>query len=174
VAAQSLAAWITANITTLALLKASGTAEVELDPRSSDFGKARIGNTRFDLHAGYQPIVRYIAQFATGEMKDTETKEIRKTRGRISTAERFLRSKLAPGPGLAWDWAEGRDFVGNKLDEQTIQALLYSRLTPLAIQDTIDAVQQQGGPLAAIVMGAAVLGVGVQTYEPQTPKPGRP
>jgi hypothetical protein len=41
-------------------------AKVELDPRSTDFGKLRVGHTRVDISGGFQPYVRLAAQLAGG------------------------------------------------------------------------------------------------------------
>jgi hypothetical protein len=56
-------------LTVLSLAKAGG-AEVEADPRSSDFGKIKIGNTRYDMLGGFQQYIRTGAQLITGQVKD--------------------------------------------------------------------------------------------------------
>lgn len=74
---------------------------VQLDPRSSDFGKARVGNTRIDPWAGFQQVGRYTTQFITGQRKTVSTGEIAQIE-RDEVLGRFLRSKLAPGvPAIA-------------------------------------------------------------------------
>ena len=54
-AAKSLMTTITYGTTVLGLAKAAG-AEVSMDPSSSDFMKAKIGNTRIDPWGGYQQL----------------------------------------------------------------------------------------------------------------------
>ncbi len=46
-------------------MKASGKVDVEVDPRSPDFGKARIGNTRYDMLGGFGQYLRLGAQIGT-------------------------------------------------------------------------------------------------------------
>ena len=106
--ARDLVGFVAGNMALLALLKASGVGEVELDHRSSDFGKGRIGPVRFDFWGGFQPIARYTAQFISGEGKSTGT-------GRIYPKERivgeggrgtlfdFIRAKLSPSVGTGVD-----------------------------------------------------------------------
>jgi hypothetical protein len=42
---------------------------VEIDPRSTDFGKIKVGNIRWDIWGGFQQWVRVASQLATGERK---------------------------------------------------------------------------------------------------------
>ena len=61
----------------LALAKLSGIADVELDPRSSDFGKGKVGNTRIDLWGGNQQLARTAAQLLTGQTKSPVTGDVK-------------------------------------------------------------------------------------------------
>lgn len=173
IAAADMVTFVGANTTFLAAIKFyhrdNPDVDVELDPRSSDFGKVRIGNTRIEPWAGFQPIVRYTAQLMAGERKQTVT-------GRISdvskpeTALRFGRSKLAPVPGFIIDAWTGESFVGDevslaKLREASTENLAYQRFFPLAGQDIIDAVQYQGGAGALLTIPSAILGFGTGTWE---------
>ncbi len=124
----------------LSMFKLAG-EDVELDPRSSDFGKGRIGRARFDFWGGFQPLARYTAQLLSGEFKSTRTGKTFPTdfeglviddprapeniprrekiaRGAAPTVKQFLRSKLAPGPAsLAVNELTGRTFLGDPLDQ---------------------------------------------------------
>jgi len=167
-AAKSMAAWIGAGVTPLMLAKLAG-AKVESDPRSTEFGKIRIGNTRFDVWSGHQQGARYITQIATGQIKGSETGVLTQMQkgGRLSTLGRYARSKLAPAPALGVDILQQRDFLGREmaLDADSVKRMARERLLPLAIQDTVDAYRQQGIPMAAPAAAAATLGVGVLSYE---------
>ena len=82
----------------ISLLALTPGIDVEANPKSSDFGKVRIGNTRLDPWAGFQQVGRYATQFITGERKSVTTGEIAPVYGgRAEVLGRFLRSKLAPG-----------------------------------------------------------------------------
>lgn len=147
----------------VALGDLAGLWTTEKDPRSSDFGKIRIGNTRLDPWAGFQPIIRLIAQIITAE-RVTATGRVQDI-SRMETLERFLRSKASPVFGLAWDIVEGETFIGEalSLDTEGIREQSYQRLVSLFIQDMIDAIKEDGwiGGVAAL---PGILGVGVVTY----------
>ena len=63
--ARDLAIFVGTGVSILAALKLSGAADVEVDPRSANFGKVRVGNTRLDFWCGYTPIARLAAQLMT-------------------------------------------------------------------------------------------------------------
>lgn len=125
-AARQTAAFVGVNTAILGMIKASGAADVELDPRSSDFGQIRIGDRRFDPWAGYRPIANLIARAGVsaynGVSGDTvaNTKGINNVSGPGALTSRpgleiitnFLRSKLAPIPGEVWNQVAGRDVTG--------------------------------------------------------------
>jgi len=89
--------------------------EAELDPRSSDFGKSRLGDTRFDFWGGHQQYIRSLAQIITGQRKATTTGNI----GDADLAEvtfRLARSKLSPGiPAIAVSELSRETFLGENL-----------------------------------------------------------
>ena len=147
----------------VALGEIVGLWKTETDPRSSDFGKIRIGNTRLDPWAGFQPIMRLIAQLITGERK-TATGRVQDI-GRMETLERFFRSKASPAFGLAWDMVEGETFIGEalSLEAEGVGEQVYQRLTPLFIQDLIDAIKEEGW-IGGFIAIPAAFGVGAVTY----------
>lgn len=147
----------------VALGALAGLWATEKDPRSSDFGKIRIGNTRLDPWAGFQPIARLIAQIITGERK-TATGRVQDI-ARMETMERFFRSKASPVFGLAWDIIEGETFIGEalSLEAEGVGEQVYQRLTPLFIQDLIDAIKEEGW-IGGFIAIPAAFGVGAVTY----------
>ena len=138
--------------------------DVQLNPKSSDFGKLKIGNTRVEFWAGYQPIVRYMAQLITGEQLSES--------GRVSSvnrwdvAGRFARSKEAPILGLLHDFYSGQTFMGDELrgDEVDVATQLANAFTPLFISDVMNNIQESGGVYGAATTAPAFFGLGVQTY----------
>ncbi len=153
-------------LTSLIGLAALGGAEVELDPRSSDFGKVKMGNTRLDPWGGNQQIARYIAQIITGIRKTTGTKEITSI-NRADTLYRFIRSKEAPLVGFVHDWLEGKSLIGEELEftKEGITAMARQRLVPMFIGDMWDALENDGiaGGITAL---PGALGVGVTSFKP--------
>jgi hypothetical protein len=143
-------------------------AGVEIDPRSSDFGKMRFGDTRIDIWGGFQPIIRTLAQLGSGERKTTTTGELVPLDGkfghssRLDVFENFLRGKLAPVPSVGADLLKGSTFVGQPVTPKSEAA---QRLIPFGIQDAYDV--HHGGHNALETAGAyglSAVGVGVQNY----------
>lgn len=158
----------------LATAKLTGVADVELDPRSTEFGKMRIGNTRIDITGGEVLLLRTLCQLVgtsatwppklgTGLRKDLQGGFYEANRWKI--AGRFFQGKLQPGVGFLYDLSQGHTFIGDELTAtgETIKTQAFNRLVPLFIQDMADAVQEWG-PKGIFFGGLSFLGFGVQTY----------
>lgn len=171
-AMKSMAAYIGVGSMVLALAKAGG-AKVEEDPRSSDFGKIRIGKIRADIWAGEQQLVRLISQIATNSYKPIGGKVKKLGKGykadtQVDVAEKFIRSKLSPSASAVVDYmsSEKRGKFKNMVgEEKNVQQKALELIAPLWISD-IKSVYKQKGLGAAIGVGAAsFFGVGVQNYD---------
>lgn len=136
-------------------------AAIELDPRSSDFGKMRVGNTRYDILGGNQQIMRYMVQIASGQKKSASG-QIENV-NRLDTLARGLQSKAAPSAGLITALLDGKTFVG---DDITPGSQAFSMLTPLFIQDVIDAMKEEGIVKGGVMALPGAAGIGTQTYKP--------
>lgn len=172
-ALKSMGRFIALGLTTLALAKAAG-ASVEADPRSSDFGKIKVGNTRWDIWGGFQQYIRFLTQFVGGQTKQPATGKIQELNGksafgqtRADVAARMFRSKLAPVPSMAWDLASGRTGVGEKA---TVLGEIKDHFLPLLGQDIYDAWKDDGIGKAIAVGLPSTFGVGVSTYQPREKK----
>jgi hypothetical protein len=161
--ARELAVFVGTGSMVLYLAKKNG-ADVEIDPRSSDFGKIKVGNTRYDFWGGYSQIARAVAQTATGQYKSTSTGEIKDTNRAVAVG-RFFQSKLSPVPGLGVDVARGENFLGEEVrgDQKTVTDQAMGRLMPLFLQEVTQAMQEEGLE-GALKTAPAALGLGVQTY----------
>ena len=166
VIARDLAEFYATGMGIMGMSKAGG-AEVEMDWRSSDFGKIKVGNTRYNYWGAFQPMARLSGQMFSGEIKKTGTGKIA-DKSQIELLTSFLRTKLAPVPGLAWDIKTGETFRGEPVEPtpEFITKRSLEMITPLFIQDVYDAWRYQGidaqFPLSA---GLAFTGIGVQTWE---------
>ncbi len=172
-AAKDMAKFLALGVSTLIIAKALG-ADTENDPRSSDFGKIKVGNTRWDIWGGFQPYARVMSQVISGERKTTTKGEIQELNGkgfmqqnRFTPLGSFARGKLAPVPATVLDLATGRDASGQPV---TVQSELLSDVTPLLIQDTYSAMKDQGVRALFSVGIPSAFGVGVQTYQPRETK----
>lgn len=145
-------------------------AEVEQDPRSSDFGKLRYGNTRIDPISGLSQTTVLLSRLATGETK-TLSGNVVPIRGQdvpfgsgnsADVMARFLRSKLAPVPSQGINVLAGKDVVGQPVTaESTVEGLVV----PLAFRDIYDAMIEQGVPRGTAFALLSLFGVGLQNHE---------
>lgn len=165
IAAKNILGFIGANAALAAFLKLSGVADVSFDRKSSDFGKIRIGNTRFDAWSGFQQwavmTFRVADALAKGDLKQAR-----------AVAVRFGEGKLAPFPGLINDITKGRTYLGDEIatDPNGIAKQAWDRFAPMIAQDVVDVVREDGAWLAGVALPAGVLGIGVQSYGGDLPK----
>lgn len=166
--------------TALSIARAVG-GQVNLDPRSSDFAKIRLGNTRLDLAGGFQQYMRLLSELATQSTVNTSgvvSKMGKEGPGKTSdwdVAFRFIRSKLAPLASASVDLSQRQNAVGQPI---TWQNQIASRLTPLSGQDALSVGEDAAhsthstgaGVLAGIgAFGLSAIGGGVQNYKPKQP-----
>jgi hypothetical protein len=182
--ARATASMMATNLALMMLMKLLWGDEVdfEMDGRSADFGKVRIGNMRIDPWAGYQQSARFLWRMASGETK-TASGEIRE-QSRWDTFWDFMASKASPMAALMRDLYEGQDRLGRPLLEgpqgkpgealdelgvpewmQGLGKQAWNRAMPGAIQDATDALLVEGVPQAFTMGTIAFFGGGAQTYE---------
>ncbi len=161
---KDMAKFIGTGMLVLGLAKLGG-AEVEDDPTSSDFGKIKSGNTRWDIWGGFQQYIRLASQLYTGRVtsstsgKVTELNEGRnKTRADVLFT--FARGKLAPLPAETIDLLAGKDVTGKPatLGSEALKNI------PLVLGDITEAFKDKGVQGALGVGIPSMFGVGVQTY----------
>jgi len=181
-AISDFAKFVSAGLATLAIIKIYKKANkipddklsVETDPRSSDFGKIKIEDTRWDIWGGFQQWARVFSQLITGQRKNTTTGEIvslNKERYPFTTRKdvlyRFIEGKLAPAAALVNELMSGaKTFTG---EDMTAKQTMKEKLIPMYIQDIADA-YISGGMGRAVGAGIpAFFGIGVQTYGKRNP-----
>lgn len=161
-----------------------GIWDVNTDPNSTDFLKGKIGNTRVDLTGGYasllstmwvlSPFTEHRTTLAGNEKEFSSEGPYAETKAEY--AIRFLRKKLAPAPGLAYDILDGKTVTG---EDVTLEGEAQERLIPFWIQDMKDAIQDQveaegwGFEPAAKGVGQGVLGFFGLRLTTIPPKGGR-
>ena len=143
----------------------------EKDPRSSDFGKAVMGNTRVDPWGGYQQVTTLGARMGTGETKTIKGKVV-PISGKVpfggqtkeDVALRFLRTKLNPEAGLVYDITLGnkRNPVGEPV---TVGSAAKSLTVPLTYQDIFAIAKEHGIPKTVVLEALSAFGAGVSQYE---------
>ena len=160
-------------------------ADIEKDPRSSNFGKLKVGNRRLDPLMGFGQTLTYLSRILTGTTKTGkgEIKPLRPSnvffydgkiyqKGGVKTQyggqdvekvfARFLRSKLSPQAGLAWTTFTGRDYKG---DEVSLLNSISQFAYPMTYGDILDTAKEDGIPTNVAMSVLAILGMGLQTYE---------
>jgi hypothetical protein len=165
----AIAATLSVQILITMLLSLMG-ADVELDMRSTDFGKSKFGNTRIDIWRGLQQPLVLAARLLTGQTKDRYGR-VTPLRSRQEALERFFESKETPIISQIRQIIDGKNFVG----EETARGaegwtkFLLENYVPLAWQDTRDAMEDSG-LFGAILIGLLALsGVGINTYGNEAP-----
>jgi len=141
--------------------------DVSLDPRSSDFGRIKIGDTRIDIWGGFQPIVKLVAQLQQGEYVSSVTGKTMPLSSdfggssRLDIIGRFLRQKFSPNASFIADYLAGENVVGQKFK----WSQQWQRLVPMLAMDIIDTMRYQGPHApAGLVGGLGALGISTMTY----------
>lgn len=159
---------LTGVATSIISLSKMGGAEIGYDPRSADFGKIKVGNTRYDILGGFQQYIRLVSQLISGEHISSTT-GVKTTVGegykpitRADILGRFLETKEAPVVTFALGLLRGKDNLGKEFN---IPQEVGQRFVPMVIQDMADLAKERG--LEGIAMGIpAIFGTGIQTYSP--------
>lgn len=159
-----------AGTTILTLAKLAG-ARVEADPRSADFAKIKVGNTRIDIFGGYTQYVRLAAQLLSQSTvsattgKVTKLGEGYKPLTTLDVAGRFVEYKEAPIASFLTNLLRGRSTFGEKF---SITSEMVKRLVPMVAQDFWEIYNDDPSLLPVGLFG--VFGFGVQTYGLKNPK----
>lgn len=166
-AAKDLAKMSIAATGTLMALATFAGAEVETDTRSSDFGKVKHGNTRYDVTGGFGSFIT-LGSWLRGSSKSSTTGEVTKLNSGeyggdtlASVLGRFAENKLSPLAGTALDVVQGKDFNGMK---PTPQSIATSLLVPLSIRNAKDAAKSMHGADLLLSMISEGMGVSNNTY----------
>jgi hypothetical protein len=172
-ALKSVLSFVALGMTVLGIAKMRR-LEVGTDITSADFGKIKIGNTRIDIWGGFLPVVRTIGQLIIGKKTSSITGKTEtlgegyKPLNRLDIIQRFFENKLAPLPSLIVESLRGKTGIG---EDFTVGEALKRRFTFMVVQDAVELAQDN--PRLLPLVGAAIFGVGLQTYGPSTLKQKR-
>jgi hypothetical protein len=153
-----------------------GKGAVEWDPRSSDFGQIKIGNTRFDMTGGMRSIPTLAARLVTMSSKSTTTGKVTPLNsGKFGAATgfdtfiNFLGNKLSPAASVIKDILKGQDFQGNK-PTLVNEAVNFAEPLPLTnARELINDPSTSSATAVAAILADA-LGISTNTYAPKRPK----
>jgi len=147
-------------------------AQVEKDPRSSEFLKIRVGNTTFNnpFGRGMPQIMTLVARLISGQTKDARTQ----TLNELNTGEfgsktlfdvglDFLVNKTNPVVRTAITLGKGRDISGKK---PTPESTMFG-LTPISFQNLTD-LKDEASTQSVIGAIADLVGLSSNTYQRET------
>lgn len=173
---------------------------LELDPRSSDFGKLRFGQTFLDPLAGLAQVTTVFSRLASGETKTSKgvkplranytLTDLRRALGEqidphklskegglpfgsgdaADVITRFLRTKLAPVPGAIVNTLSGENVIGQQVTPLQTAAEL---ITPMSFNSLLDIMEAQGVERGTAITLLGLLGMGVQHRETKEEKTAR-
>lgn len=153
----------------LAVAKAFDPNSVELDPRSADFGKIRIGDTRFDVSGGMASIVTLASRIITQSTKSSVTGKVKKLNtGRFGQPTvkdqvvNFFENKLSPAASVVADLLEGKDRQGSK---PTVGGEASNLLMPLPVSNYQELASHPNSASILVAMLADELGIATNTYD---------
>lgn len=164
-AAINLLKVVTGTATILATARAIDEKSVELDPRSSDFGQIRIGNTRFDMSGGMRGLVTLAARIVRGSTKSTTTGKITELNsGKFGSNTlldlliEFTEGKLSPASSVIVDLLKGKNFEGEK---PTFLGTIKDLVAPGVVTNSMELLDD---PKAAnFIMASIANGLGIST-----------
>jgi len=167
-AAINLAKTIGGIASILAISNAVAPGSVEVDPRSSNFGKIKIGDTRFDVSGGMSSILTLAARLFSMSTKSSLSGKVTPlnsggfgSRTGVDVVEDFIEGKLAPIAGVLRDYLKGHDMSGQK---PTLASTANNLLTPLPITNYNELKDHKNSAPMLAAMIADALGIGTNTY----------
>lgn len=143
--------------------------KVDFDPRSANFGRIQVKNTRFDVTGGFAPMATLMARMATGETKSSLSGNVKSLNadsyGALTGEDivtTFFANKLSPAARTIYDWKfKGEDIDGNKMTP----ARAASTLTlPLILRNIGELKGRKDAASGLLVMFAEGFGIGTNTY----------
>lgn len=141
---------------------------VEFDPRSTDFGKIKIGDTRFEITGGMGSVVTLASRLITHSSKSSTTGKVNKIDSGKYGAQtstdvfvNFLTNKLSPVASVIKDLQTGTDFSGNKSTPLNEAKNLFA---PLPVTNYLDTRKNPNAADNLLTVIADALGISTNTY----------
>ena len=166
------------SLLTLAAITADGEEEeptFEIDPRSTDFMKIKISDTRLDPLAGLSQVIVFSSKVLSGQTKSATSGKVKSlsdvggspfAQTRWSITGRFLRGKLGPIPGATVTTLNDfTDVVGQKHSPAGLTAGLF---IPLSVREVRDSIVARGYSKGTAISMMALFGMGVGSYGKRT------
>lgn len=166
-AAQNLVKVVAGSAAIMAIADHLMPGSVELNPTSKDFGRIKVGHTRFDVTGGMNGLVTLAAQLYKNEEKSTSTGIITKfgsgygSKTGLDALNNYFENKTSPAAGLVKDLIKRQDFNGNK---PTLKGEATNLLVPMPITTSVDAHNDPHSANRLLIFIADGLGISTNTY----------
>src|SRR3990167_4407948 len=137
---------VSAGLSILGLAKLSW-VEIGVDPRSSDFGKLKVGNTRYDIWGGLQQPIVALTRLLTEQTTSSTTGRLTPLTGEFGKQSRedilfrFLQSKQAPVLSFITTMLRGQTIGRGPAD---VSEEIVDRFIPIFLQDLFEVAQTHG------------------------------
>jgi hypothetical protein len=168
IAAKNLVQTAVGMATILATAHAIRPDAVDLDPRSSDFGKIKVGDTRFDMSGGMASLLTFAARLATMKSKSTTTHRVTElnsgkfgSKTGLDVVHDYFENKLSPAASIIRDYLKGQDREGNK---PTPVSVAVNAAAPLPITNWWELYKDPNSANVFVAMIADALGISTNTY----------
>lgn len=173
-AALNLLKIISGTATVLVTANALMPDSIEKDPRSANFGKIKIGNTRFDVTGGMGGIATLAARYITSSSKSSITGNVSKLnardkndkpvfggRTRTEVVSDFFTNKLSPAARVLYEIGKGQTFSGER---PTLKNQASNLFIPLPYKTFQELNNDPDSANIIISMIAESLGISTNTY----------
>jgi len=167
-AAANLVKIVSGTAAILVIAGAAMPGSVEWDPRSADFGKIKIKNTRFDVSGGMASVITLAARQITNSTKSSTTGLVKELgtgefgeSTRLSVAYNFFENKLAPLPAAIKNLLKARDFEGKK---PTVGSTAKDLFVPIIFTNYKELKDDPESADMLLSMIAEGLGISTSTY----------
>lgn len=148
---------------------------VELDSRSADFGKIRVGDTRFDVSGGMSPLVVLATRLMKQSTKSSTTGKVTKINEKNKDGSPkfggktggdvifdFFENKYSPMFSVLKQLRDQQTFEGDKPTAGSLASDLFVPLTP---QNIYDASKNEEAANLLLIGISESLGISTATYD---------
>lgn len=157
------------SVALISLANLLGSDEPERDPRSTNFGKIKVGDSRMDVTGGNGTYIVLLSRILSRSSKTSKGK-IRNLGNKMyetsawDLISRGVRYKLAPNASLLVDMFTGANAIGQK---KTVSQSIKDRFKPMFIRDLFELNESDPDGKIALAL-LALFGANLNTYSTLT------
>lgn len=162
---KSMAAMVGAYSTFTALNHVAGGTTGTDDPTSSEFGRTKVGNTRFDPSGGLLPYITLFARLGKGTVDKLKGDDDGRYTGKFGAPTpmgdlgSFFGNKAAPALSMAMRFSNANENRPLEVGDQALRMF-----TPIMLQDLSELLKEDPS-MAPFGIAQSMIGVGTNTYE---------